>query len=123
MGIKTKLGVSTCGTKWLNSPKIVKMMLCRDYLVAGAVSGDGEARSMSPMDLWMVRVPHHCHQWQQLLLTGWFGGQPESENSSGCSIEGRRVALGSHPTHLHQQLSKHFINRILHVPRWAWALL
>lgn len=81
MGIKTKPEISTCGTKWSSSPKIVKMMLCGDYLVAGAVSGDSGARFMSPVDLEMVKVPHHCsaHQWQQFLLTGWFGGQPESD--------------------------------------------
>lgn len=56
------------------------MMLCRDYLVAGAVYGESEARSVSPLGLEVVRVPHHCsaRHWQQFLLTGWFGGQPES---------------------------------------------
>lgn len=51
LGIETKPEICPCGTKWLNSPKIVKMMLCRHYLVAGAVSGDSEARSMSSKDL------------------------------------------------------------------------
>lgn len=66
MGMKTKPEISTCGTEWSSSPEIVKMMLCSDYLVAGAVFGDSEARSVSPMGLEMVRVPHHCsaHQWQ-----------------------------------------------------------